>query len=58
MLFRSDYLAVIGFYNLPLDYLDTFIARINAVTLQQVKDAFKRRVDPGKLVTVIVGKQG
>lgn len=54
----ADYLAVIGFYNLPLDYLDTFIARINAVTLQQVKDAFQRRVNPGKLVTVIVGKQG
>jgi len=54
----ADYLALIGFYNLPLDYLDTFIARMNAVTLQQVKDAFKRRVDPGKMVTVIVGKQG
>ncbi len=54
----ADYLALIGFYNLPLDYLDTFIARVNAVTLQQVKDAFKRRVDTGKLVTVIVGKQG
>ena len=54
----ADYLALIGFYNLPLDYLDTFIARMNAVTLQQVKDAFKRRIEPGKLVTVIVGKQG
>jgi len=54
----ADYLALIGFYNLPLDYLDTFIARMNAVTLQQVKDAFKRRVEPGKMVTVIVGKQG
>ena len=54
----ADYLALIGFYNLPLDYLDTFITRMNAVTLQQVKDAFKRRVDPGKLVTVIVGTQG
>ena len=54
----ADYLALIGFYNLPLDYLDTFISRMNAVTLQQVKDAFKRRIEPGKMVTVIVGKQG
>lgn len=53
----ADYLALIGFYNLPLDYLDTFIDRINAVTLQQVKDAFKRHIEPGKMVTVIVGKQ-
>ena len=53
----ADYLSLIGFYNLPLDYLDTFIARMNAVTLEQVKEAFKRRVDPSKLVTVVVGKQ-
>jgi zinc protease len=52
----ADYLAVIGFYGLPLDYLDNFIARVNAVTLAQVKDAFKRRVDLNKTVTVIVGK--
>lgn len=53
----ADHLAVIGFYNLPLDYLDTYIARINAVTVVQIKDAFKRRVDLNKTVTVIVGKQ-
>jgi zinc protease len=53
----ADYLAVIGFYGLPLDYLDNFIARVNAVTLAQVKEAFKRRVDLNKTVTVIVGKQ-
>lgn len=52
----AEYLALIGFYGLPLDYLDTFIARMNAVTLAQIKDAFKRRVDPAKMVTVIVGK--
>ncbi len=53
----ADYLALIGFYGLPLDYLDHFIARINAVTLAQVRDAFKRRVDLNKTVTVTVGKQ-
>jgi zinc protease len=51
------YLAMIGFYGLPLDYLDTFIQRVDAVTLDQIKDAFKHRVDPAKMVTVIVGKQ-
>lgn len=50
-----DYIGMIGFYNLPLDYLDTFIARVDAVTLPQIQDAFKRRIHPGKMVTVIVG---
>lgn len=48
-------LASIGFYNLPLDYLDNYISNINSVTLDQVKDAFKRRIHPDKMLTVIVG---
>lgn len=51
-------LASIGFYNLPLDYLDQYIANVEAVTLKQVKDAFKRRINPDKLVTVVVGDTG
>ncbi len=50
-----NYLAMIGFYELPLDYLATFVDKINALTLEQVKDAFSRRIDPTKLLTVIVG---
>ncbi len=50
-----DYLAVIGFYDLPLDYLEQFTGRIAAVTLEQIKDAFARRVDPSRLATVVVG---
>ncbi|MDX1811567.1 MAG: pitrilysin family protein [Gammaproteobacteria bacterium] len=50
-----EQLASIGFYGLPLDYLDQYIANVDAVTLQQVKDAFKRRVDPDKMLTVLVG---
>ncbi|NOY63402.1 MAG: insulinase family protein [Gammaproteobacteria bacterium] len=49
------YLAMIGFYGLPLDYLDNFIGTINAVTVDQIKDAFKRRIHPDKMVTIIVG---
>ncbi|WP_296805949.1 pitrilysin family protein [Thiocapsa sp.] len=49
------YLAVIGFYNLPLDYLDRFTDRIEAVTAEQIKDAFSRRLDPDRLAIVVVG---
>ncbi len=50
-----EYIAMIGFYKLPLDHLDTFVSKVNAVTKEQVKDAFKRRVHPDRFVTVIVG---
>lgn len=49
------YVVVIGYYKLPLDYLDTFNARVEAVTIEQIKDAFKRRLTPDKLITVMVG---
>ncbi len=49
-------LAVIGFYGLPLDYLDTFNARVEAVTRADIRDAFQRRVDPARMVTVTVGR--
>lgn len=51
----SEYLAVIGFYDLPLDYLNTFTAQVEAVTVEQIRDAWKRRIHPDKMVTVIVG---
>ena len=49
------YLAVIGFYRLPLTYLDDFVPNIEKVTLADIRNAFARHVDPERLVTVIVG---
>jgi zinc protease len=49
-----DYLTVIGFYKLPLSFLDDFNANVNKVTTAQIKDAFNRRIDPSKMVTIIV----
>lgn len=49
------YLLVIGFYGFPLDYLETFNDRINAVSLEQIRETFRRRVDPAKMHLVMVG---
>ena len=49
------YIAMIGFYDLPPDYLDTFVDKVNAVTVEQIRDAFKRRLQPERFVTVMVG---
>jgi|TARA_B100000795_G_scaffold82674_1_gene59916 zinc protease len=51
----ANYLAMIGFYGLPLDYLETFKGKVNMVTTEGIKDAYSRRVQPEKMVTVMVG---
>ncbi len=49
------YLALIGFYRLPLTYLDDFVKNVESVSVAGIKSAFARRIDPDKLVTVVVG---
>jgi len=49
--------ANIAWNDLPLDYLDTWTARVNAVTAAQVKAAFQRKLQPDRMVTVVVGAQ-
>jgi zinc protease len=51
----ANYVAMIGFYGLPLDYLNTFTQKVEAVTVASVVDAFKRHVDLNLLQTVTVG---
>jgi zinc protease len=50
-----EQLAVIGFYDYPLDWLDTYVAKVDAVTVEQVRDAFQRRIDPDRWIAVVVG---
>lgn len=49
------YLSVIGFYDLPLTYLDDFTGKVERVTVAQIRDAFTRHIDPAAMATVIVG---
>ena len=51
----AEYLAVIGFYNLPLTYLDDFTKNVDRVSVADIKSAFQRHIDPNRLVTVVVG---
>jgi len=46
---------LIAFYGLPLDYLQNYIGTINSITLEQVKHAWQRHVQPDQMITVIVG---
>lgn len=50
-----DYLTVIGYYRLPLTYLDDFSGKVEKVTVAQIRDAFTRRIQPDNMATVVVG---
>ena len=50
-----ELIAMIGYYRLPLDYLDHWTEKVAQVTAADVKDAMNRKLNEGKMVTVIVG---
>jgi zinc protease len=49
--------ATIGFYGMPLDWLDTYRDKAAAVTVADIRAAFARHVKPEALMTVIVGSE-
>jgi zinc protease len=48
-------LGMMGFYDLPLDFLAAHNDRIGAVTGEEVHEVIQRHIDPEALVTVVVG---
>ncbi len=50
-----DHVAVIGFYGLPLSYLEDYPRHVAAVSAVQIRDAFARRLRAEHMVTVVVG---
>ena len=50
-----EQVALIGYYRLPLSWLDDFTARVEKVSVADVRAAFARRVRADHLVTVVVG---
>lgn len=52
------YLSLIGFHNLPDDYLEAYPKAISALTAEQIKSAWQRRVNPENINIVVVGADG
>ncbi|HSV83965.1 MAG TPA: pitrilysin family protein [Ramlibacter sp.] len=50
-----DNVANIAWHNLPLDYLDTWTRQVEKVTAADIKAAFARKLQPDRMVTVVVG---
>ena len=51
----TQYLLVIGFYHLPLNYLDTFQEKMSKVSLSDVQKALKEQLSMNKLIQVTLG---
>ncbi len=50
-----DNVANIAWNNLPLDYLDSWTQQVARVTVADIKAAFARKLQPERMVTVVVG---
>ena len=50
-----DNLANIAWHELPLDYLDRWTQRVAAVTQQDIVQAFQRKLQPDRMVTLVLG---
>ncbi len=48
-------LSVMGNYNLPLDYLDQYVQRIQEVTVEDIRQVFQKRIRPEQMIRVLVG---
>jgi zinc protease len=51
----AEQIASIGYYGMPLDWLNTFIARVEAVTPADIQRVFGARIHADQLQTVLVG---
>lgn len=47
--------AALGFYGLPLDYFNEFKPKIEKVTINDIKEAFQKRIKPNDMIVVMVG---
>ena len=47
--------ANIAWNNLPLNYLDVWTQQVEKVTLADIKNAFARKLQPERMVTVVLG---
>ncbi|WP_028605488.1 M16 family metallopeptidase [Ottowia thiooxydans] len=53
-----DTVSDIAWNGLPLNYLDTWVDRVGQVSVADIKAAFARKLQPEKMVTVVVGGAG
>lgn len=51
------YMAMMAFHDLPLDFLDTYSSKVEAISVEDIRQAYKKRIHPDKMLSVIVGPE-
>jgi zinc protease len=51
------YLSIIGFYDLPLDYLSSFTDKIKVISAEDIQKSYERLIDMDKLIVLSVGEK-
>jgi len=52
-----NYLSMINYYDLPIDYLDKFTENISRITKKDIITAFQEEIDYKNLTTLVVGNE-
>ena len=52
-----NYLSMINYYDLPIDYLDKFTQNISRITKKDIITAFQEEIDYKNLTTLVVGNE-
>ena len=50
-----DNLSTIAWFDLPLDYLDSWTTKVEQLTASDIQQAFARNLQPERMVTVVLG---
>jgi zinc protease len=48
---------MINYYDLPINYLNTFTDKISKITKKDILRAFKEEIDVNNLITLVVGNE-
>ncbi len=51
------YISMMGFYQLPLNYLDTFSKKVEEVSIADVRNSFQRRITKDFAIVMVGSKQ-
>lgn len=49
--------SALSFYDMPLNYYDSYVENIEKITVEEIKSVFKKRIDINKMAQVIVGEE-
>ena len=48
---------MINYYNLPIDYLNTFVKKISSISKKDIINALQNEIDINKMTTLVVGNE-